>query len=122
MTVRSVLFWAFLLVLVLRLEQFGVEAGIHSSNEIRRLAVAKWIDGTSIQTIAVFLCLGVQNIQNWVKRWKDTGSPDQLKRGPAPKIPQSAQLNVVRELVEDNPWWTLSRYNATLQQMLGVQM
>mmetsp|Transcript_32553 Transcript_32553/g.64569 ORF Transcript_32553/g.64569 Transcript_32553/m.64569 type:complete len:111 (-) Transcript_32553:111-443(-) len=40
-TVRSVLFWAFLLVLVLRLEQFGVEAGIHSSNEIRRLAVAK---------------------------------------------------------------------------------
>uniref|UniRef100_A0A0G4HHH8 Tc1-like transposase DDE domain-containing protein n=1 Tax=Chromera velia CCMP2878 TaxID=1169474 RepID=A0A0G4HHH8_9ALVE len=122
MTVRSVLFWAFLLVLVLRLEQFGVEAGIHSSNEIRRLAVAKWIDGTSIQTIAVFLCLGVRNIENWVKRWKDTGSPDRLKRGPAPRVLQGAQLDVVRELVEDNPWWTLSRYNATLQQMLGVQM
>uniref|UniRef100_A0A0G4HDL8 Paired domain-containing protein n=1 Tax=Chromera velia CCMP2878 TaxID=1169474 RepID=A0A0G4HDL8_9ALVE len=120
MTVRSVLFWAFLLVLVLRLEQFGVEAGIHSSNEIRRLAVAKWIDGTSIQTIAVFLCLGVRNIQNWVKRWKDTGSPDQLKRGPAPRILQGAQLDIVRKLVEDNPWWTLLRYNATLQQMLGV--
>uniref|UniRef100_A0A0G4G751 Uncharacterized protein n=1 Tax=Chromera velia CCMP2878 TaxID=1169474 RepID=A0A0G4G751_9ALVE len=130
MTVRSVLLWAFLLVVFLRLREFGVEAGVHASDEIRRLAVAKVIDGASIHIIAAFLCIQIRNIQRWVKRWKETGTPDRLAdrlrrvgaRVGGCRILQGAQLDVVRELVEENPWWTLSRYNDVLSQMLGVKM
>lgn len=71
---------------------------------IRRLAIIKYNEGTSVSEIAQFLCVSIKVIYDWIKLYNETG--DVIKRSKPIIIKLNLSQEILMKDIEDYPFLT----------------
>jgi len=107
-------------------------AAFPSSEVVRRLAVARTLDGDEVQDVATSLGVSERSVWRWLGRWRTAGDAalvDAARPGRPPKLTPSQEVRVLGWL-DRSPTafgftterWTATRVASLIGRTFGVRM